>query len=283
MLSAMSAESAKLLRHKATWSLVWLYPIGFTLIFVIAIVVGLAGGNQTPEPPSLAGWIGDTAMIWQVPGNSLGRYLIAAWVAVVFAGEYGWNTWKLIVPHRSRAQLIAAKYLTVLLLFAAAFVLTALISVIGVWAEDVATGDAVPAGITAGLLLREHGQGALAAMAPVFLTIGYASLAAILTRSTIAALVITIVALTVEQLLFTFAPILSLRYPSTIWALYHTLPGYHLANLAQWFTEGQALVRPLPPTGQVALSWGTSLAAAAAWIAATIGLTFAAFRRQDIN
>jgi ABC-type transport system involved in multi-copper enzyme maturation permease subunit len=279
----MSAEATKLLRHKATWCLVWLYPIGFTLIFTIAILVGLAGGDQRPDPPTLQGWISDSTMVWQAPGNSLGRYLIAAWVAVVFAGEYGWNTWKLIVPHRARASLIAAKYAMVVILFAFAFALTGLISVIGLWVEDLATGEAVPAGITAGLLLNAHGKGALAAAAPAFLTIGYASLAAILTRSTIAALVITIVALTVEQLLFTFAPVLSQRYPSAMWGLYHALPGYHLANLAEWIGNGVALSRPLPPAGVVTLSWGTSLAAAAAWIAAMVGLTFAAFRRQDIN
>jgi ABC-2 type transport system permease protein len=283
MLSAMSAEAAKLLRHKATWFLVWLYPVAFTLIFLIAIAVALAGVDQKPEPQTLAGWIADSTIVWQVPGNSLGRYLIAAWVAVVFAGEYGWNTWKLIVPHRSRASLIAAKYAIALLLFAIAFALTALITVLGLWLDGLATGEGVPSGITAGLLLAAHGKGALAAAAPILLTIGYASLAAVLTRSTIAALVITIVALTVEQLLFTFAPLLSQRYPATIWALYHALPGYHLANLTQWISEGAALIRPLPRAGVVALSWATSLAVASAWIAGTIGLTFAAFRRQDIN
>ena len=40
-------------------------------------------------------------LIWDVPDNAVGRYLICAFVAVVFAGEYGWNTWKLIVPHRA--------------------------------------------------------------------------------------------------------------------------------------------------------------------------------------
>jgi ABC-type transport system involved in multi-copper enzyme maturation permease subunit len=279
----MSAESAKLLRHKATWFLVWLYPVAFTIIFLIAIVVGLMGGDQRPEPSTLAGWIDDTTIIWQAPGNSFGRYLIAAWVAVVFAGEYGWNTWKLIVPHRSRAALMAAKYALIVILFAIAFSLTALITILGLWVEDLATGEATPTGITAGLLLTAQGKAALAAIAPTFLTIGYASLAAILTRSTIAALVITIVVLTVEQLLFTFAPLISLRYPATMWALYHALPGYHLANLSQWVGEGAALARPLPPTGEVALPWATSLAVAGAWIVGTIALAFAAFRRQDIN
>jgi hypothetical protein len=40
---------------------------------------------------------------------------------------------------------------------------------------------------------------------------------------------------------------------------------------------------PLPNSGTVSLSWGTSAAAAAAWIAGVATLTFASFRRQDLN
>jgi ABC-2 type transport system permease protein len=282
MLDALSAELLKLRRHKATWFLVWLYPILFTVLFLIAIAIGLAGVEE-PDRQSLADWLNDTAVIWRVSGNSLGRYLIAAFVAVVFAGEYGWNTWKLIVPHRSRTGLIAAKYAAVLLLFAAAFVLTALISILGTWAEDVLTGDTVPAGITAGALLRVHGAGALAALAPLLVTIGYASLAAVLTRSMVAALVIALVAVTIEQLVFSFAAILSIKFPAAIGILYHALPGYHVANLASWIREGVALRTEFPAGNVVELAWPVSLATAAAWILLLFAATFAAFRRQDIN
>ncbi len=280
MLDALSAEILKMRRHKATWFLVWGYPIAFTLILSVAIGVGMAKGS--PDSQALSAWIKDTANIWSVPANSIGRYLISAFVVVVFAGEYGWNTWKLIVPHRSRTSLIAVKYGLVLVLFAAAFVLTALLSIFFAWADDVLTGDTIPAGITAGALWTVHSKAALAALAPMLVATGYASLAAILTRSTIAALVVTIVSITVEQLVFSQGPLLALKFPHVTPVLYHGLPGYHVANLSEWMREGVPLLANLAGE-KVELPWATSLAASVAWIGGLIGLTFLSFHRQDLN
>ncbi|HEY0147391.1 MAG TPA: ABC transporter permease [Allosphingosinicella sp.] len=282
MSSAVSAEMLKLTRHKATWFLVWLYPIGLLIIFALMISGNLVSDNA-PAQPELASWLRETALVWSAPGSTFGRYLLAAYVAVVFAGEYGWNTWKLIVPHRRRSSLIAAKYVTILLLFLAAFTMGAIITVIGQVLEDKLSGDTLPAGITLGALLRVHGQTALASLAPALITIGYASLAAVLTRSTIAALVISIVAITVEQLFFNFGPMFSVKAPALVSFLFHLLPGYHLGNLGSWINTGTGLEVLLPKTGMVALSWQVSAAAALAWIATLAGLTFASFRRQDIN
>jgi ABC-2 type transport system permease protein len=283
MLDALAAEMLKLTRHKATWFLVWLYPIGLTLIFALMISGNLVS-DASPTQPELKQWLEETALVWAAPGNTLGRYLLAAFVAVVFAGEYGWNTWKLIVPHRSRSSLVLAKYAVILLLFLAAFTASAVITVLGSMLEDVLSGDTLPAGITLGALLEVHGQAALASLAPGLITIGYASLAAILTRSTIAALVIAIVAITVEQLLFNFAPVLSVRAPGLIWALVHVLPGYHIANIGNWISAGSALHFPLPGNDStVSLHWAVSAAAAAAWVAGLYASTLGGFRRQDIN
>jgi ABC-type transport system involved in multi-copper enzyme maturation permease subunit len=282
MLDAISAETLKLTRHKATWFLVWLYPIGFTLIFLIATVATIVTAPP-PEPQSLAQWLENSSVIWLVPGHTMGRYLIAAYVALVFAGEYGWNTWKLIVPHRPRASLIGAKYAVAFGLLLIAYTLTALISILGSWFVDVVAGDPLPAGITAGGLLAIHAKTALASLAPALVTIAYASLAAVLTRSTLAAFVIALAATTVEQVFFSFGPMLSLKAPALTWALYNVLPGYHLANLGSWISEGKALVAFFPRGGALELSWATSLAAAAAWIGGLAGLTFLSFRRQDLN
>jgi hypothetical protein len=283
LLSALSAEALKMRTHKATWFLVWLYPILFTILFLIAIGVGLSGIDQTPSRQSLADWLEDAAIVWNVPPNSLGRYLIAAFVAVVFAGEYGWNTWKLIVPHRARSSLVAAKYSLILILFAVSFIVTAMICTLGTWAEDVASGDAIPAGITVAALLGEHGRGALAALAPLFVTIAYASLAAVLTRSTIAALVISIVIVTIEQIIANLAPMLSVYSPTIVEFLYRVLPGYHIGNRDNWIDEGAALRGELFGGRIVELGWATSLAVVAAWVVGLVAVTFAAFKRQDIN
>ncbi|TFI57032.1 hypothetical protein E2493_17210 [Sphingomonas parva] len=284
MLDAVSAELLKFSRHRATWFLIWIYPVGFILLFAIAIAVALSGAlPESPGTPSTAKWIENTAAVWYVPPHTLGRYLIAAFTAVVFAGEYGWNTWKLVVLHRRRPALIAAKYAMVLLLLYGAVLFTALLSVVLTWASDHLTGDAIPPGITPAAILHEHGMRAAVTIAPVLLTIAYTSLAAILTRSMIAAVVIAIVIGTAEQTFTAFAPLLSVYAPRLIWGLYQVLPGYHLENLGSWIVEGKAFEARFPRTGVVALGWATSAMAMAAWIGGLMLLTLGSFRRQDIN
>ena len=283
MLEAFSAEALKIRHHKATWFLVWLYPILFSVVFVAAVVLGLSGVDDQTDQQALAEWLEDTVIIWILPTQTFGRYMIAAFVAVVFAGEYGWNTWKLVVPHRSRPALIAAKYAVALTLLLTAFAATAMISTGGTFAKYWSTGDAIPAGVTASALARAHGTYALAAIAPLLVTVGYASLAAILTRSTIAALVIALVVVTVEQLIFSFGPGLSIRFDAIIDVLYPVLPGYHIANISEWVREGTGLTARFPDGDVVAMSLGTSIAIAAAWIVALVGATFVAFKRQDLN
>lgn len=282
MLDAISAEALKFRRHRATWGLVWIWPIGVVLIWLIAIGVDLANGGTAGRGGDAAAWVADAAYFWTIPPRSFGRYLVAAFVAVVFAGEYGWNTWKLIVPHRARGSLIAAKYVVALALLASAYLLSAILFTGLGWVEDVVTGDPIPAGITAGALLQAHFLGALALIGPVLLTTAYVSLAAILTRSTVAALVIGLVVTTLEQLFRVFAPLLDLYAHALVGPLYQLLPGYHLANIGYWLGEGRALVVAFP-SGAFSMAPTASLAIAAAWILGLAALTFRAFRRQDIN
>jgi len=100
--------------------------------------------------------------------------------------------------------------------------------------------------------------------------------------STNVPLVIGLVITTVERLFRFFAPMLESFAPGLIGGLYRVLPGYHLANLGEWLTEGHVLVVPFP-SGAFSMAPGTSLAIVAAWTIGLILLTFRLFRRQDIN
>jgi len=283
MLDAISAEALKFTRHRATWGLVWIWPIGLSVIGLIAIAVGLLNPAVADSgQANAAGWISDSVAFWRVPGQGLGRSVIGAFVAVVFAGEYGWNTWKLIVPHRARSTLIAAKYVVALALLFAGFALGAMVFNLVGWAEDVLTGDPIPPGIELGALAAAHGVGALAAIAPLLLTTAYVSLAAILTRSTVAALMIGFAITTAEQLFRTFAPLLEPYAPALIGALYRALPGYHVANIGSWITTGEVVRAPFA-SGLYSAPFGASLAIVAGWIVLLVALTFWRFRRQDIN
>ncbi len=285
MLEALEAERLKFARHRATWVLVWGYPIGMVLLWAVVMAFELArGGPALPEAPeSAASWIADTAIVWGAPGSTFGRYLIAAYTAVVFAGEYGWNTWKLVTPHRARWVLMAAKYVVVATLLYLAFALTGAITVVLSFAGDALTGEVTPKGLTAEALLRAQGTGALVALAPVLLTMAYTSLAAVVTRSALAAMLVGVVVATVDQVFSRFAPMLSVLAPDLVWALFHALPGYHLENLKTWIESGTALPVSFPEGAKVALSWRKSLAAISAWTAGLAALTVGAFQRQDLN
>lgn len=283
MLNAISAEAIKFTRHRATWGLVWIWPLGLVALYLVAIGLDLAGADEdTQTGGGLQAWIANAVGFWNVPGHVIGRFLIGAFVAVVFAGEYGWNTWKLIVPHRARASLIAAKYIVSFSLLTIGFVAAALLFNLLGWVEDVVTGDPIPAGISLGLLAQAHLDGALASLAPVLLTIAYVSLAAIVSRSTTGAIVAGIVAITFEQVFAGFAPALASYAPGLITFLHQALPGYHLANLASFIAQGQALVVPFP-AGPVSASLAASIAILAGWVIGLAGLTFWRFGRQDLN
>lgn len=284
MLSAISAEALKLRRHRATWMLVWIFPIIVVIGASISIIAQLVQ-NAPPAPaaPQLSRWLENAADFWDAPSSGLARMLAGAFVAVVFAGEYGWNTWKLIVPHRSRTTLIAAKYVVSLGLLYTAFLIAAMIMMGLGWLEDVVTRDPIPEGITIGGLAQAHWWGFLGGLPTMLFTVAFVSMAAILTRSTVAALVIGIVVVTLEQLFRTFGPVLSMYMPGFTELLYRILPGYHLANLAEWSSDGSALAVPFPSGEVMAYDWSLSLAVAAAWILVPVGLTFIKFRRQDIN
>jgi ABC-type transport system involved in multi-copper enzyme maturation permease subunit len=284
MLSAMSAEALKLRRHRATWLLVWIFPILVLVGYTVAIIAQLVQNSPPPSgPPELSKWLENAADFWDMPSNGLARMLVGSFIAVVFAGEYGWNTWKLIVPHRSRTTLIAAKYAVSLALVYAAFLLAALIMMGMAWLEDVLTGDPIPQGITLGGVAQAHWSGFIGGLPAILFTTAFVSMAAIFTRSTVAALVIGIVVVTLEQLFRELGPLLAMYLPGVTELLYQLLPGYHLANLARWANVGSAREVPFPTGEMVAYDWTTSLAIVAAWTAALVALTFLRFRRQDIN
>lgn len=283
MLSVISAEALKLRGHRATWFLVWIFPIGALIIPLLMILSQLIQ-NSPPAPaaPEIDAWIKNSANFWSLPSGGLGRIFVTAFVALAFAGEYAWNTWKLIVPHRTRAGLIAAKFAVTLGFVLLAFLVADLL-VLGLgWLEDVATGDPVPAGITAGALATAHLSGLAASLPAILLSAAIAALAAILSRSTAAALVIGIIIITVEQLFTAFAPMLALYIPG-MESLFQLLPGYHLGNFAVWMVDGQGRVVPFMSGTTVAWSWQGSLAMLGAWIAGLTALTFWRFGRQDIN
>jgi ABC-2 type transport system permease protein len=281
MLDAIRAEALKLRRHRATWMMVWLYPIISALLVIGVLLYSAFSAHTTGEERTAAKWIADSALFWKVPSSGPGRFLIAGFAAVVFAGEYGWNTWKLIIPARARWQLIAAKWVVALGFVLIAFIAADLILLLGDWLGTF-QGDRIPDGVTLGAIAEAHWLACRNALVPILFTIAFAGMFAILTQSILATVILSI-ALVVIEGLFPFLAIWAHNYAAAlVTALVKFLPFYHIANLGAW-AKGTGLTLPLGPGDVVAFGWAASLWVITAWIVAALALTQFRFLRQDLN
>ncbi|MEZ0243653.1 MAG: ABC transporter permease [Sphingomonas sp.] len=279
MRNVIAAEWTKLLPHKGTWLLVWIYPI----LFFVVLTIALLAEPRSAKPPSAENWIENSATIWQFATISLGRYFIAGYFALVFAGEYGWNTWKLVVPHAARWKLIGAKYGVTLALLYIAWIAAALVSILMMWVKAAVGGDAIPQGVTFPALVSGHFDLIVLGIAPVLIAATYATIAAVLTRSTLASFIIALVLITLDELFGRLVQWLSSFGMEWLAVPYRILPGYHLHNLSSWMQSGAAYQMKLAGGTVIACSQTISLLALAGWIIGLAGLTAYLFQRQDIN
>lgn len=282
MLDAIRAETLKLRRHRATWLMVWIFPVVVGLIVVGSLIYHTVAGLGAPSPPvDAATWIRDSTFLLRFPASAPGRCLTAGFAALVFAGEYGWNTWKLVVPARVRWHLIVAKLVVTLGFVVAAAVAADLIGLIsnGI---DWLGGEATPAGLTLAGIATAHGRAIAFALAPIVYTVAFAALFAILTRSLLAAVILS-VALVIAQGLLPLAAVFGYaRAPGLTLALVKGLPFYHTLNIGAW-ARGAGLVLPLGPGSIVGLPLTTSLAAIGACVVAAVAVIIGRFTRQDLD
>lgn len=283
MLDAVAAEALKMRRHRGTWLMVWIYPIAISLIALASLIYHqFAPASPAGDPQSAAGWIADSAIFWRAPGSALGRILIAGFVALLFAGEYSWNTWKLIIPARRRWQLVIAKWAVAVSFVFAAFVVTDLIVLAREWLRTF-QGSEMPVGVTWSGILTAHASAAAYALLPIAYATAFAALLAVLTRSILATVIISIGLVIMESMLTLIGIFFHARAPDLTRFLIETLPPYHVQNLISWADQKTGMVLPLGPDASVALSWTTSLTALIAWIGLAMAATLLHFSRQDLN
>jgi ABC-type transport system involved in multi-copper enzyme maturation permease subunit len=282
MLDAIRAEALKLRRHRATWLMVWIYPIVFGLLLLVQFLRDLSHVTGTPAPTAAALWIQQSTLVWQAPLSGGGRFIMAGFAALVFAGEYGWNTWKLIIPARSRWQLICAKWIVSSLFVFLAFAAADLLALCGSLLRPLVGGPGIPSGITFAALANAHATAAAHSIVPILYTISAASLFAVLATSVLASIILSIVLITVEQLLLPTAVLAYSYAPSVTFALVEALPLYHIANLIAW-AKGSGVTLPLGPGASIAVSWPVSLTVSLCWIGVICAAALARFTRQDLN
>ncbi|WP_163233950.1 ABC transporter permease [Caulobacter rhizosphaerae] len=279
----MKAETLKLSRHPATLFLVWIYPIFAALAVGTPIVAALVSGAHPPSPAIDARqWAHQTAMMLEAPYSAFGRILVAGFVAVVFAGEYGWNTWKLIIPARSRTQLVATKWLVVVGLLLTALIAADLIVLAGTMSRAALIGPGLPSGLSAGLVLGVHLKVAAGIWAPLLSTLAFASLAAVFTRSILPTVLLAIGAVLIEPLLGFIALAASPYAPSLVGWVIKATPFYNTANL-EAAAKGGGSTLMLAHGERLSLDPHASAAVLGVWMLLAAAATLMRFERDDLN
>jgi hypothetical protein len=293
MLDLLRAEWKKVNRNfRITAFLVWIVPVGMVAFFTVMIILGFfsEGQKQISLSTSTGQWTTDMLSIWDFvgtfPSNILYELLPLAFVAVVFAGEYQWGTWRNLLPRTRRTYLILVKLVIVVTLVMISLVLTSVFNLIGYGLIHQSVGVSYGPELNNDVL-----QGFLSdGLVMVFVTLiivtflaGFGMLAAIATRSILGGLMVSFVIVLFEGLSRGLLQLLSIWFkaPGLVRVgLY--LPSYNLENLRSWLLLGKAQIMELAGLSmQVGL--GFSFAVLAVWLVGLVGLTLFVFERQDIT
>jgi hypothetical protein len=278
--------------YKVVAFLVWILPIGLTALYLVLIGMALIDDRASGGLDGVASgkWIQDAVNVWNMviffPGNTVGRMLPLAFMAVVFAGEYEWRTWKNTVPRTNRYRLILAKLSVLVLVVVIGFSLASLISgaanLFGRHITDVPYSPVFnPAGLGEFLLAFAK------ATALGLLSITYlgtlAALAAIITRSILGALLVSFGLSLIDALSLGILALIKQLFnlPADILNLYQLTPTYHIENLWSWMFFDRAattldIFTSAPSMALSALIYGL-------WIMALIASAIILFQRQDLT
>jgi len=271
--------------------LVWIFPVGaLAFMLVVGVIMALSSTAREQFFDAPAQWTEQAVAVWNIPNNPLGRLVLLGFTAVVFAGEYQWQTWKNVVPRNRRALLIVIKFLALGAFIVTAFVLMSILWTVGTGVLSRIAGMPYGPTLTGDVLADFAGDYALAAALAFTSTIiaaGYAALAGMLTRSILGGVLVGFAITFVENLL---APVLALiglllDIPRIV-HLYRLTPGYNLLNVSSWINSDKAIEWTIQVSDKARYTMTDSLAFSifvlAAWVVGLVGLTIFLFRRQDI-
>lgn len=290
MIDLIRAEWLKIIRNlNTTTALIWIFPIGAATVLLIGIVMNLAAGDFGGYMGQ-SSWNSSFVAIWAAinsyPLNVFGRMLPLAFMAVVFAGEFQWETWRLIVPKASRVRLVIAKWAALIMTILVAFTLTGLIIVFLQGGAHAVIGKPYGPVVTLSTLtdaLQVSAQEVLIATLSLLLLGTFAALAAFITRSVLGALLLTFGFSLVELLSSGLLAVLATWFDRpAILEFYRYMPNFNLENLRSWMIFGHGL-SPVPFNLAIEASVFESVLFVGIWILLLGGWAISLFNRMDIT
>jgi ABC-2 type transport system permease protein len=268
LADAVAAETYKFLRQKG--GLFW----GFCAVPLAVLAFNLALdtwiGTRSPVPVALD--LGRQVLnALALGGNNLFQIFFIAGAVAIFSGEYRWETWRLLTPRNSRANLLTAKFIVYAVLTALSLLALGLAGAAHtVYAAILGAQITLP-----GATFPLQAMATLLASWGELLVLGFvAALIATLTRAMIGPLIATIS--------FTFAQSMAMLVLGGATAKLHwfaVFPGLSAWYVRAWITGAEIAPGIFPETARAlpaalfVLCWIGLLAAAA----------LAAFQRQDLT
>ena len=285
LFDALAAESHRLLRNRLTvfWSVVFV-PLMFAVGGVIYHLVNKTQGDAAAaaaglpttgagSPLNLAEFLAFGAN--QGANGALMTFMLIA-AATVYAGDYRWETWRLISARNSRAALILGKVGTMKLMAVAA----TLAMLVAAFVYYLAQALIFERPMTFALGGAEAGDAALLWLLSFVRLVQYgliALLTAVVTRSLLAALFVPW-ALGFGQSILGAPPVMMLlRLHPDGWPAQLLMPGLAYDTLKTLVAPGTARVMSTD-----AALW-PALASLTLWCAVPLGLALLLFRRQDLS
>ena len=270
-----------------TGCMIWVFPALAVLVMILALLAAVFSSpfreGMRSEP---ALWTDVAILPWLIPNNPLGRGLLLGFTAVLFAGEYQWNTWKAIVPRGQRVPLILVKFFAVALFVVFAFALMSLLLTSGIGLVSLATSASYGPSLGSDVLTefaQDYGLQMLYAFMSTIIAAGYVSLAAMITRSILGSAITGIVVSIGETMLFLpLYLVAELLDKEGLLHVYRFIPSYNLLNLFTWL-NGETPGGLELPSGQVIVDSQLFVELVlACWVIGLVTLTAFLFRRQDI-
>lgn len=265
--------------------LIWIFPAAALLVMTGAVLLALFSQDFRTAQLELGinPWNVTLIESWQPVSNEFGRWIIIAFAAFVFAGEYQHGTWKNLITRRSRIRLILNKFLTFSVFVLVAMLLMSIILGIGpgivaaILGIDYGLGSA---GDVMGEFLRDYILQMFVVLTIAFIAACYAAIAAMYTKNVLSSVILGVLLTIAENGLLAFIGLIQWLFNIDLLFIYQFTPTYNLANISSWITSGVGhgvFGDHLP-----ILSLEQSLLIMVVLVIGLISLAVFAFQRQDI-
>lgn len=269
ILDALRAELYKLSRNG--WSTFWAF--GFMPAFALASglieqgVVHLHLGDVIPYAAPLEDSLKGMAML----SNSIFQLCAIAGAAILFGGEYRWETWRATLTRNDRIPVMLAKLIAFAILISASLLLASLARLIVGLVDAAFTGAARWPPVGAGDIVLAHLIGFSATLLQVMVTASFVMLVCVLSRAMTAGIVAGLLVLVAIEV----ASIRGNAGGDPIWTLFPNVAAAAIRQLGErTLGEADTLLHGFALPG---------LASLVLWFLAFAATALALFTLQDLS